>query len=186
MTSGKIILITLLVGILSVVAGVLGNRYLTMTMEGAPTESSLLPRPLKARTTLPEFTLPDLEGRPVASNRWAGKVLVLNFWATWCSPCRREIPLFVRLQNELGSQGLQFVGIAVDAPEPVRDFVVREGINYPVLLGDEASIEMSKQLGNRFQGLPFSVIFDRRGRVIHAHAGELREETIRERIAGLM
>ncbi len=183
MSSGKIILITLLAGFLSVGAGILANKYLQPAEKREIGNPSLIPEPTQVRTRLPEFRLPDLQGRERHSGEWAGKLLVLNFWATWCPPCRKEIPDFIALQEELGSQGLQFVGIAIDQADAVRDFAAAQGINYPTLIGTEQSIEMSRQLGNRFQGLPFSVIFDRKGRVIHAQAGQLHTETIREKLA---
>ena len=139
-----------------------------------------------ALSQLPEFTLPDQNGAPQASSRWAGKVLVLNFWATWCPPCLREMPGFMALQEELGEQGLQFVGIAIDSQEAVRKFVDSREINYPILIGDETAVRLSKELGNRLQGLPFSVIFDRTGAVVYVQAGELKPATIREHISALL
>jgi thiol-disulfide isomerase/thioredoxin len=186
MNTGKIITITLLAGILSA-----GAVYLTLH-SGRPgngqsaARPGLIPRPTQALTVAPEFSLPDLQGNEQGSAQWAGKLLVLNFWATWCPPCREEIPDFMALQEELGGKGLQFVGIAIDQADAVRDFAAAQGINYPVLIGNEQSIEMSRQLGNRFQGLPFSVIFGRDGQVIHAQAGQLRPETIREKLTGLL
>jgi thiol-disulfide isomerase/thioredoxin len=177
MNSAKIILITLIAGVLSVGAGVLGHWYLSP--EGRGSMVSLIPSPLKTRTTLPDFTLPDLDDRPQASSQWAGKVLVLNFWATWCPPCRKEIPAFMELQQQLGPRGLQFVGIAIDDPAAVRQFAATTDFNYPILLGDDKAIELALQLGDQIQGLPFSVIFDRRGRVIYRRLGELSPETIR-------
>ena len=75
--------------------------------------------------------MPDVEGREQALGQWQGKVLVVNFWATWCAPCREEMPEFVRAQAELGGKGLQFVGIAVDQADKVRQFAQEIGINYP-------------------------------------------------------
>jgi thiol-disulfide isomerase/thioredoxin len=185
MSSGKIVIITLLAGILSVGAGVLLQDHLNppSTSNG---DASLIPQPLAVLSSLPDFTLTDLEGNPRDSRGWAGKILVLNFWATWCPPCRRELPAFIELQQELGGKGLQFVGIAIDSPEAVRDFAESMAFNFPVLLGDEQAIAMSRRLGNRHQGLPFSVIFDRDGKVLHTQAGELTPEILRDKIAHLL
>ncbi len=90
------------------------------------------------------------------------------------------------LQKELGGRGLQFVGIAIDSPQAVQEFSTTQNINYPILIGDESAIRMSKQLGNRFQGLPFSVIFDRTGAVVYVQAGELKKDTIRDQTATLL
>jgi thiol-disulfide isomerase/thioredoxin len=146
----------------------------------------LIPQPIKTHNVLPEFTLLDLDGNPQASTQWKGKILVLNFWATWCPPCRKEIPDFIALQSELGNRGLQFVGIAIDDPAKVRDFAARAGFNYPVLLGDNRTLHLSAKLGNRLQGMPFSVIFDPNGRVILRVVGELTPETIRNRVETLL
>jgi len=169
-------------GIALVIGIVLGAYFMA---DRAPTESEVAAGS-QALGRLPQFSLPDLEGTPHPSSRWAGKVLVLNFWATWCPPCLREIPEFMALQEEFGEQGLQFVGIAVDSPDAVRDFVTERQINYPILIGDQEAVRLSKQLGNRFEGLPFSVIFDRQGAAIHVQAGELKQDTIREKISNLL
>ena len=183
MSSGKIIATTLIVGTVGVGAYIAGERYLNPPRPISPPATTLIPQPLQIQDSLPDFTLPDLEGRPQKSSGWIGKVLVLNFWATWCPPCRKEMPAFMALQEELGGKGLQFVGIAIDNPDSVREFAESNPINYPILLGSEDAIKLSKVLGNRYQGLPFSVIFDRAGRVIYTRAGELSEDTIREKTA---
>lgn len=185
MNTGKIIVITLLAGIVSVGAGVMSQKYLNPpTPDAGP--PSLIPQPMQTLKSLPDFSYPRLDGQTASSKQWAGKVLVLNFWATWCPPCRKEMPAFMTLQDELGAQGLQFVGIAIDTADAVKAFSDELGINYPILLGGEDAIELSKRLGNRFQGLPFSVIFDRKGKIAHVQNGELLPETIREKIDGLL
>ena len=122
--------------------------------------------------SLPEFRLPDTSGKEVASNTWAGKVVVLNFWATWCPPCRNETPLFVELQDDFAGR-VQFIGIAIDDAEPVREFADNYRVNYPVLLGDMDAIAMSRRLGNHYEGLPFTVVARPGGEVVLRHAGEL-------------
>jgi thiol-disulfide isomerase/thioredoxin len=185
LSTGRIILVTLLAGMLSVVAGLLGHRYLNPPGPGSATHS-LVPQPLQTVRQLPEFSLRDVSGETLHSTRWNGKVLVLNFWATWCPPCLQEIPRFVQLQQELGPRGLQFVGIAVDDPQAVQAYAAGADVNYPLLLGDESSIELSRQLGNRFQALPFSAIFDRNGRLLYTQTGQLTVTTIREQIASAL
>lgn len=184
MSSAKIIFITLLAGVIGIGAGLLGHRYLNPNAGGPG--SSPLPGLATESNTLPIFTLADLDGKQRDSSEWSGKVLVLNFWATWCPPCRKEIPAFMELQRELGDKGLQFVGIAIDAADNVKAFSSELQINYPILLGGTDAIDMSKRLGNRFQGLPFSAIFDRNGRLIYAQGGELKPGTIREKTAALI
>lgn len=119
----------------------------------------------EAVKAVPEFSYPDLEGRTRQSSEWLGKVTVINFWATWCPPCREETPLFVELQDRYRDRGVQFVGIAIDDAEPTRDFVDTYDVNYPVLLGDTSAVDLSKRLGNRYQGLPFTVVTQADGRI---------------------
>jgi thiol-disulfide isomerase/thioredoxin len=121
---------------------------------------------------LPAFNYPDLTGRERHSNEFNDKVVVLNFWATWCPPCRKETPLFVELQDDFAGR-VQFIGIAIDDAEPVREFADNYRVNYPVLLGDMDAIAMSRRLGNHYEGLPFTVVARPGGEVVLRHAGEL-------------
>ncbi len=98
---------------------------------------------------------------------------MVNFWATWCAPCRDEMPQFVRAQGEFGQRGLQFVGIAVDEPAKVRQFAQEIGLNYPALIGGFGAMELSKVYGNRLMALPFTVVVDRSGRIVHTQLGPL-------------
>lgn len=128
--------------------------------------------------TIPPFSYPDLDGRERRSDEWSGKIVVLNFWASWCPPCREETPLFVELQEQYQAAGVQFVGIAIDDREPIQDFSDTYGVNYPVLLGDIAAVTLSKRLGNRFEGLPFTVIAEPDGEIVLRHAGGMTREQI--------
>jgi len=132
---------------------------------------------------LPRFAYPDLDGRQRLSSEFADKVVVLNFWATWCPPCRKETPEFVALQ-ETFSDRVQFIGIAIDDEDPVREFAESFGMNYPVLLGDIEAVSLSRRLGNRYEGLPFTVVATPDGRVVMRHAGGIerdqREPLLRE------
>ncbi len=134
---------------------------------------------------LPEFRLPDLEGQEVAGSRWEGKVLVLNFWATWCPPCLRELPLFDELQRTHADAGLQVLGIAIDNKEDVKRFLAEHPVDFPILLGDTTTIDLSRRLGNRVQGLPFTAIFDPRGKRIYGHTGEMTRAALTEHLEPL-
>ena len=123
-------------------------------------------------------TLPDMAGKPQALAQWRGKVMVVNFWATWCAPCLEEIPEFVRMQERFGPRGLQFVGIAIDNADKVREFAARFRMNYPVLVGEIEAIELVRTAGNERGGLPFTVIVDREGRLIGTELGGLNEQRL--------
>ena len=133
-----------------------------------------------------EFTLADLDGAKHNVHEWDGRVLVLNFWATWCPPCRRETPMFVELQEKYGAQGLQFVGIAIDNKDKVTDFIDTFGVNYPILIGTDDAIQISKEYGNRFGALPYSVIIDRKGHIIRVQRGELTRDVAEKTIKPLL
>ena len=137
-------------------------------------------------TALLGIALPDTKGREQALAQWKGKVVVVNFWATWCVPCREEMPQFVKLQQELGGRGLQFVGIAIDEPAKIDAFTTELNLNYPALVGGFGAIELSKTLGNRLGALPFTVIVDRGGKVAHTQLGPIKDPDLRSIIAQLL
>jgi thiol-disulfide isomerase/thioredoxin len=120
-------------------------------------------------------SLPDLSGKPQTFAQWRGKLLVVNFWATWCTPCREEIPVLMKAQIQYASNGVKIVGIALDNADKVRDYAREMRIDYALLIGGMETLGMAKELGNRAGVLPFTVILDRSGRVVHAHAGALTE-----------
>jgi peroxiredoxin len=131
-------------------------------------------------------TLPDTTGSQQSIAQWKGKLLVLNFWATWCVPCREEMPEFVKAQREFGDRGVQFVGIAVDDVAKVRDFAAELGLNYPALIGGYGAIELSKSLGNRIGALPYTLFIDRAGRISRAHLGPLKPAELRAIVGQLI
>jgi thiol-disulfide isomerase/thioredoxin len=111
---------------------------------------------------------------------------VVNLWATWCEPCREEIPAFVRLQDKYRARGLQFVGIAIDRRDPVQAFVREFGMNYPVLLGGIETVEMSRRAGNRVGALPFTIIIDRNGKIAGTELGGINEARLEGIIESLL
>ena len=121
----------------------------------------------------PDFSLPDTLGVERRVSEWDGQVLVLNFWATWCPPCRKEIPEFVALQDKFRERGLQFVGIALQGPEELGDFIREYGINYPVLAGEMSVVRLAESYGNAVGALPYTVIVDRGGTIVFVRAGPL-------------
>lgn len=122
---------------------------------------------------LPTFSFPDLNGVAQTSTQWQGKILVLNFWATWCPSCLKEIPAFMALQTQYGEK-VQFVGIALDDIEAVKLFQQKTIVNYPLLIsGDWAGFQLAKKLGNLISAIPYTVIVNRDGLVVYRHSGEL-------------
>jgi thiol-disulfide isomerase/thioredoxin len=132
------------------------------------------------------LSLPDTRGASQSLGQWRGKVLVVNFWATWCGPCREEMPEFVRAQREMGPKGLQFVGIAVDQPEKVAQFAKELDLNYPALIGGYEAMDIAKPLGDRLAGLPFTVVLDRKGRIAHIQLGPLKPAQLRAIVSNLL
>lgn len=150
-----------LVAIAGLGAGALSHRYAPVQAEAAATAEDAL-----------AAKFDDLDGKSRALSEWQGKVLVVNFWATWCPPCLKEIPAFVELQRRLGPEGLQFVGIALDGREEVAAFVRDHAVNYPVLAGEEDVARYMQQMGNGIGALPFTLVFDAQGKVRHVQQGE--------------
>lgn len=137
-----------------------------------------LERP-KVPETRPEFTLKNLQGEPVAMSHWQGKAVVVNFWATWCGPCQREIPLLNRMAAEYGPKGLHIVGIAVDFAEDVQKFVAKTPLDYPTLVGEEDGAAAATAFGIDSLAFPFTAFTDKQGRVLSVHLGELHEPELR-------
>ncbi len=104
------------------------------------------------------LTLPDLKGQPQSLAQWRGKVLVVNFWATWCPPCREEMPEFSRLNTKYALNGVQFVGISIDSADKVEAFQKEIQVSYPLLISNLETLDLSSDLGNRAKALPFTVV----------------------------
>ena len=171
MTSPRKLILLIAAGVLALLAGI----GLALWDRQAPDANELL-----------ALSLPDTQGAPQRLAQWRGKVMVVNFWATWCGPCREEMPEFVRAQSELGGQGLQVIGIAIDQPDKVAAFVQELHLNYPALIATYETLDVAKPLGNRLLGLPFTVILDRQGRVAHSQLGPMKPAQLRSIIGNLL
>jgi thiol-disulfide isomerase/thioredoxin len=124
----------------------------------------------------PEFTLPDIAGTDRDFSEWQGKHRLINFWATWCAPCRREIPLLKTFQDLHANDGFQVLGIAVDYAEDVSAYAETAEFNYPVLIGQEDAMAVAESSGIEFIGMPFTMIVAADGEYLSAYIGELHQE----------
>lgn len=125
--------------------------------------------------TVPDLKMPDLGGQQKSLRDFLGHPLIINFWATWCAPCRREIPLLQQLRRDNQGEGLAVVGIAVDFRSAVADYVRRQPINYPLLIGEDSGLAAAEQFGMQMV-LPFSVFADAQGRIVALKIGELHRD----------
>ncbi len=130
----------------------------------------------------PQFALNDIDGHSVSLSNYRGKVVLLDFWASWCPPCKREIPDFISLQNQYAKQGLQIIGIGLDQPNNIVSFVRQHAINYPVIVGDEA---ISRLYGG-ISGIPTTFIIDKQGNIINKFEGFTNRTVFEEEIKKLL
>lgn len=136
------------------------------------------------RKIAPDWRLTDLDGKAVKLSDFKGKVVILNFWATWCPPCRKEIPTFVALQKQYGDKGLVIVGMSLDEKGPgvVKPFVAKMGINYPVVMGDQKT---AAEYGG-VEVVPTTFVIDRKGKIAAEHEGDAERATLESEIKPLL
>ena len=154
----------------------------------APANATATPSAPVIPTEVPDLHLPDMAGLQHSLRQNGGHLRLYNFWATWCEPCRREIPLLNALQNRYGkSDQLEIVGIAVDFRDAVRDFLAKNRLNYTSLVGEDEGLEAAQRFGMEM-ALPFSVFADERNRIVAIKVGELHRneaEAILEQMRAL-
>lgn len=161
----KNIFCILLLAIIALVSGVFMQHL--SSNEAVKTDAPML-----------EFSLPDMTGQQHNISQWQNKIRIINFWATWCPPCLKEIPEFIQLQNQFNDQNIQFIGIAIDNKQSVADYLATMPINYPILMAEYEGANLSQQLGNNFRTLPFTLIINQQGQIIHRQRGEISREQI--------
>jgi peroxiredoxin len=174
--------------LVAVVAAMAGFSVYHFDLSHLPPPSNARPNPLTSKSSelvgrqRPEFSLTDLQGQAHSITQWDGRVVLVNFWATWCPPCRKEIPAFMDVLNRYRDRGFQIVGIAIDKPKAVTDFINNLGVNYPQLIGEQDAIEVSQLYGNHYEALPYSVLFDRQGIIRFVKPGELKPNTLESQL----
>jgi len=122
------------------------------------------------------------DGKSVDTKEWRGKVLVVNFWASWCPPCVEEMPTLDKLQAEFKTQNVLFVGIGIDSPSNIRQFLEKTPVSYPIVIGGLEGSNISKQMGNAQGALPYTVIINTQGKATSSKLGKISEEELRSSI----
>mgnify|MGYP001227404447 FL=1 len=141
-------------------------------------EATVTQEKISERNFLGEFELIDLNNVMTRSSKWNGQYKLINFWATWCAPCRREIPLLNNTQKEYQDMSVQIIGIAVDVLDDVIAYSEETPFEYPVLVGEEEAIAIAENANIEFIGLPFTMLVDDQNEIIKTHLGEIKEHHI--------
>lgn len=128
----------------------------------------------------PAFELPDTDGKLRHIKEWDGQIMAVNFWATWCEPCKVEVPEFIELQDAYRDAGVTFIGVAIDSKDNVTVFAEDFGINYPLLVGQQAAIDAARDYGNKAGALPYTVFVEPGGEVVYAHYGRIHQAEVEE------
>jgi len=168
--------VALAIGLLVFFVAGIGTYFIKVDNQ----EEILLPTEAAPDAAVVQFSLPDISGVQRESSEWQGKARMINFWATWCAPCRREIPLLKKTQEEQAANNVQVIGIAVDFPEEVAAYAEEAQFNYPILVGQEDAMAIAETTGIDFIGMPFTMIVAPSGELIKAHIGEIVESHIEQ------
>lgn len=168
-----------LIASLALLAAVAGFLFANFQNQHPLADPGIIPNDnIRATDQLLALTLPDAGAVSQALRQWRGKLLVVNFWATWCPPCREEMPGFSRMQTKLATNGVQFVGIAIDNADKVQEYSLQTPTTYPLLVGSPALMPIMAELGNISGGLPFTVIIGRDGTVRQTRLGLWKESAL--------
>jgi thiol-disulfide isomerase/thioredoxin len=166
--------------IVAIVAAIAGSIFFYTSQSNRPPVEPVIEtvsvEPAQSGPIHVEFELDGLDGESRQFAEWDGKHRVVNFWATWCAPCRREIPLLKAFQDKHGPDGFQVIGIAVEFPEPVIAYAESAEFNYPILVGEQDAMAVAESSGISFIGLPFTMIVTKQGTLVGAHMGEIHQE----------
>ena len=146
------------------------------------------PAPASAASSIELHSIPltGLDGRETLFKDWGSEILVVNFWAPWCAPCRREIPTLIEIQRDYAARGVRVLGIAFDTEEQVRRFAEEYHIDYPLFVTGNRSAMYNVAFDNPSGSLPYTALLDRDQRILFQHNGELTSKQLREQLEGLL
>ncbi|MEA1889419.1 MAG: TlpA disulfide reductase family protein [Pseudomonadota bacterium] len=161
---------------LALLAGVAASIYI----------SSVPDKGKASAIRLQQIELPDLNGDRQSLAQWQGKLLLVNFWATWCPPCREEVPFFLSLRKKYLPDGFEVVGISIDSVQKVVQFQDAMGIEYPLLDAEKNGMSLMAGLGNRIGALPYSILFDRNGHAVHFKSGAFSQQELENLIENFL
>jgi thiol-disulfide isomerase/thioredoxin len=165
-------IIIVVISLLALVSGVLTSQWIYKTgLASDPAVKTFLENP---------WQTPD--GKAANTQEWQGKVLVVNFWASWCPPCVEEMPTLDKLQQEFLKQNVLFVGIGIDSPSNIREFLEKTPVSYPIMIGGLQGSNLSKQMGNSQGALPYTIIINSKGKSSYSKLGKISEDELRSAI----
>ncbi len=165
-------IIIVVISLLALVSGVLTSQWIYKTgLASDPAVKAFLENP---------WQTPD--GKAANTREWQGKVLVVNFWASWCPPCVEEMPTLDKLQQEFLKQNVLFVGIGIDSPSNIREFLEKTPVSYPIMIGGLQGSNLSKQMGNSQGALPYTIIINAKGKSSYSKLGKISEDELRNAI----
>lgn len=165
-------IIITLISLLALLAGVFSSHWISKT--------GLASDPAIKAFFANSWQTPD--GKLIKTEAWQGKVLVVNFWASWCPPCVEEMPTLDLLQNDFLQQNVLFVGIGIDSPSNIREFLKNTPVSYPIVIGGLEGSSLSKQLGNTSGALPYTLIINSKGKAVYSKLGKISEDELRKAI----